>query len=140
MRRLFKLPFARVVAPAAFAMSSIIVYWTTWPYTAYALIAIIIGLVLYTIGKARGLYSIGDVRHGVWIVVYSAVMIVLSYLGSFGINYIKFPLDLILVILASLIAFYWGVRSGYKTQELKELLVHEKKSASQNPTARRSKD
>jgi amino acid transporter len=136
MRRLFRLPFARVVAPTAFAMSSIIVYWTTWPYTAYALIAIIIGLVLYTIGKARGLYSIGDVRHGVWIIVYSAVMIVLSYLGSFGVDYIKFPLDMVFVILASLVAFYWGVRSGYKTEELKELLAQEKGLASKMATKR----
>jgi amino acid transporter len=137
MKRLFKLPFARVVAPAAFAMSSIIVYWTTWPYTAYALIAIIIGVFLYSFGRARGSYSIGDVRHGIWIVVYSGLMIVLSYLGSFGIGYIMFPWDMVLVVLASLGAFYWGVSSGYKTEELKELLAHEAKNSSQKQAIRK---
>jgi amino acid transporter len=130
LRRSFRLPFAKVLAPTAFAMSSIIVYWTTWPYTAFALIAIIIGLAFYSIGKSRGVYPIGDVKHGIWIVVYSAVMIVLSYLGSFGINYIAFPLDMILVIVASLLAFHWGIRSGYKTEELKELLAHEARTSS----------
>jgi hypothetical protein len=95
------------------------------------LVAIVIGLVLYTFGRSRGGYPISDVRHGIWIVVYSGVMILLSFLGSFGIDYVPFPLDMVVVVLASLVAFYWGVRSGYRTEELKELEAHEARTASQ---------
>ncbi len=129
MKRSFKVPFAKLFAPVAFVMSGIIVYWTTWPYTGYAFIAMIIGLVLYVFGRVRGSYPIRDVRQGIWIVVYSVVMIVLSFLGSFGGNYITFPWDMILVVLVSLFAFYWGVSSGYKTEELKKLLAHESKTS-----------
>jgi hypothetical protein len=42
-------------------MASLIVYWTTYPYTLYAFIAIILGLILFAIARSRGAYPVNDI-------------------------------------------------------------------------------
>jgi amino acid transporter len=130
LKRGFKLPFANVMALLAFVMASLIVYWTTWPYTAYAFLAILIGVAVFFATKVkRGSFPYEDVKRGLWIVVYSLTIIAVSYLGSYGIDYIKFPLDFCVVAIMSVIFFFWGVRSGYETPELRELKKQEQVSS-----------
>jgi len=54
-------------------------------------------------------------------VVYSAVMVVLSYVGSYGQGYIPFPWDFLVVVIVALIFYAWGTNSGYETEDLKAL-------------------
>jgi hypothetical protein len=59
-----------------------------------------------------------------WLVVYIAAILLISYLGDKnfgGIGVIAFPYDNIAVAAVSLICFYWGVASGTETKELAEL-------------------
>jgi amino acid transporter len=121
MRRTFRLPAAGIIAPLGFIMASLIVYWTTYPYTLYAFIAIILGLILFAIARSRGAYPVNDIAKGSWIVVYSAVMVVLSYVGSYGQGYIPFPWDFLVVVIVALIFYAWGTNSGYETEDLKAL-------------------
>lgn len=126
LRREFKLPFARFLAPLAFVMASLIVYWTTWPYTAYAFLIILLGVAVFFATRVRTVtFSSNDVKRGLWIVVYSLAIVALSYLGSYGRNYITFPMDFVIVAIMSVMFYYWGIRSGYETQELRRLKEQE---------------
>jgi amino acid transporter len=126
LKRDFKVPAVKIVAPLAFIMSSLTVYWTTWPYTGYTLIALLMGLGIFMISNSRGAYPESDVRQGIWIVTYSVALTVVSYMGSYGIRLIPLPFDFLLVGILSVICFYWGVRSGYKTDRLRRILAQEK--------------
>lgn len=125
LKRSFRVPMVRVVAPIAFVMASLIVYWTTWPYTGYSLVAFMLGLIFFMLSRSRGAYHMSDVRRGMWIVVYSILLAAVSYLGSYGIGLIPFPLDFGAVIVFALGFFYWGVRSGFNTDELRGMVEQE---------------
>ncbi|MGH9917898.1 MAG: APC family permease, partial [Nitrososphaerales archaeon] len=125
LKRSFRVPLAKVVAPVAFIMSSLIVYWTTWPYTGYSVAAFMLGLVVLMLSRRRAENHKGDAGRGLWIVVYSVIIAIISYLGSYGIDIIKFPFDFGAVVLSALACFYWGVRSGFKTDELRGLIEQE---------------
>ncbi|MEM3185316.1 MAG: APC family permease [Conexivisphaerales archaeon] len=137
LKRSYRLPAANVMAPLGFIMATLIVYWTGWPYTLYAFIAIILGLIAYAVARSRGSYKISDIKQGIWIVIYSIVMVILSYFGSYGPTssapypgnflassvsaVIPFPYDFIPVIVVSIIFYIWGSHSGYETDELKKI-------------------
>ncbi len=125
LKRSFRVPMARVVAPTAFVMSSLILYWTTWPYTGYALLAFTLGLGLFLLSRARGAYPSSDIRRGLWIAVYAAAVTLVSYLGSYGAGVIPFPYDFAVVAALGVGFFFWGDRSGFKTKELEGLVEQE---------------
>ncbi len=125
LKRSFRVPAARIVAPLAFVTSSLVVYWTTWPFTGYSLVALIIGLGIFMFYHLRSAYKKSDINRGVWIVVFSILLTALSYLGSYGVNIIPLPLDFVAVGILSLVCFYWGVRSGYQTEQLNRVLREE---------------
>jgi amino acid transporter len=125
LKRSFKVPAINIVAPLAFIMSGLTVYWTTWPYTGYSLTALFIGLGIFMYSNSRGAYPESDIRRGVWIVIYSIALTIISYLGSYGIKVIPLPLDFVLVGVLSIVCYYWGVRSGYKTDRLRRILAQE---------------
>jgi len=95
-------------------------------HTGYAFLAILVGVAVFfaTRGKTK-LFTNQDVKRGLWIVVYSVALVAVSYLGSYGANYIRFPLDFGVVIILSVLFFYWGIRSGYETKELRQLKKQE---------------
>ncbi len=126
LRRSFRTPMARVVAPVAFVMSSLIVYWTTWPYTGYSLAAFILGLVVFMLTRPGGTHRSGEVRKGVWIVVYSVALTIVSYVGSYGIGLVPFPVDFGVVAVLGAACFYWGASNGFQTDELKRLVEQER--------------
>jgi amino acid transporter len=126
LRRSFRVPSVRLVAPVSFVMSSLVVYWTTWPYTGYSLAAFILGLAVFMLSRPKGSYRQGEVKRGLWIVVYSVVLTTVSYLGSYGVGLIPFPLDFGVVAVIALACFYWGARSGFMTRELSGLVEQEK--------------
>jgi amino acid transporter len=121
MKRGFRVPMAGLVAPVAFVMSSLIFYWTTWPYTGYSVVAFMTGFLLFGLAKSRGSYPSSDVRQGSWLVVYSVVLAALSYAGSYGTGALRFPFDFVVVGAVSLGFYYWGIHSGFESHELKGL-------------------
>ena len=84
--RLFRLPAASLVAPAAFVVASEIVLFTGWAVVWKLIVAILIGFALLTLSmltdaSARTLSL--DWRSAVWLWPYLAGMGVISYLSSF---------------------------------------------------------
>ncbi len=126
-RRPFKLNGSGIIAPTAFAIGTLIVYFTGWVTDSKLLIAILLGVVLYAIAAAVSPNSIQrpdgqSVKSGVWLIVYLLAMLGMTYVGSSKLgelkNIIPYPMDLIVVIILALIFFYWGVASGYRTKDV----------------------
>jgi len=126
LARPFRLRGLGIWSPIAFVIAGLIIYWSGWSVDSIVLIVILFGLLLYAYGTTSfaedlSLFSGKYLKAGVWLVVYIVFMLLMTYFGSsnFGAPHqlIPYPLDLIVVIAASLAAYYWGVASGIPTPE-----------------------
>jgi amino acid transporter len=124
-RRPYTLGGMSIIAPIAFVIGSLIVYWTGWNTDWKLLVAILVGVVLYFVFSylvMRDEITPPDgqsLKAGLWLVVYLLVLLGESYFGSaqFGApgNVVRYPWDLLMVIVLALVFYYWGVASGIKT-------------------------
>jgi hypothetical protein len=130
-KRPFRLGGASVIAPVAFVIGSLIVYFTGWATDSKLLIAILIGVVLYLVVSAFPSSTVErptgqSIKSGLWMVVYLLAMLGMVYFGSSKLNELKnvipYPLDLVVVIVLSIIFFYWGVASGFRTDDVGEAI------------------
>lgn len=131
LHRPYRLGGSKIIAPLAFIVGSLIIYWTGWRTDSKLLLAFLIGIVVYFIfavsmPKQIDRPSWQSIKAGIWIVVYLIVLLIMSYLGSNTLgelkNIIHYPWDVLIVICCSLVFYYWGVASGYKTPALEETL------------------
>lgn len=123
--RPMKLGGIKWIAPLAFIVGSLIIYWSGWPTTAYALVAILLGSLIYWYYFVKNNFQAKDLKAGVWLVIYLLVMIVLSYVGDKnfgGQGILAAPWDSIAVAVAGLIFYYYGVSQGVETDEVRQIL------------------
>jgi amino acid transporter len=103
----------RWIAPVSFAIASAIIYWSKWDSLRVMLPLALVGVVIFALSRRHRAQLLKNIRGSLWLVVYLVVLIALSGLGSFGgAKVLPAPWDTILVVLASLVIFRWGVRSG----------------------------
>lgn len=110
-----------------FIAGMLIIYWTGWPNDLYIGLGLGVGLLIYAYYFIRNHLPIEDLRSGIWLVVLTLFMILMSYLGSSsfgGSNVIRYPYDLIVVIVASVGFFYWAIASGRETKEVRDHLAN----------------
>ncbi len=114
-----RIPGMKLIAPVAFIVISLIVYWSRWPLTGEVLLVIFLGLAIYLyyqlISKQK---TLPHLKSGVWFVCYLLAMACLSWLGSHqfgGIDLIKKPYDQIAVIVVAIIFYRWSIQSAWKT-------------------------
>ncbi len=111
----FRLPVGRIIRPAAFIVTTFLVYWFGWPYTLYVIGLALLGIPIYAI-YARKLGTIYEsAKAALWYFGYLAMLLVFSYLGSHafgGIGFIREPFDLVGVMAAALMFYYAGVKSA----------------------------
>ena len=108
-------PGLRWIAPLSFVVAGEFVYWSGWHDLRIALPLVFVGvplfLALWRSGPAGSLLS--ELRSGAWLVIYLAILTLLSWLGSFsGSGRLPAPYDSIVVAVVSLVFFWWAVRSG----------------------------
>lgn len=116
------MPFAtvrgmRILAPAAFVLASLILYWATWKELRIALPVLLVGAVVYGIQQYRGGVDWLDVRVGVWLVAYLAGILGMSAIGSKdfgGAGLISAPWDSVIVALIGVAGYEWGVRGAVR--------------------------
>lgn len=127
MERPFKLGGMGVIAPLAFIAASLIAFWSGWSVLWLLIVMIVGSLVLYFAFADKD-DSISsrlkiDFMATIWLFVYYAFMLVMSYIGSFGPadksgnhphQLIAGPWDSVIVAIGSLLFFYWGVASALK--------------------------
>lgn len=113
-----------VIAPVGFIFASLILYWARWPLTGEVIFVMIVGLPIYFYYQAKQGFKgySKQFRAGIWFITYLLFMAFVSYLGSSkfgGINAIPYGWDMLVVAIAALVFYSWGVRSGWMTEYMK---------------------
>ena len=111
------------IAPAAFMLASLILYWAKWPLTGQVLFVMVVGLPIFLYYQAKDRWKdFGrHLKSGLWLVVYLLFMMAASYFGSTkfgGIGVLPYGVDMIVVAVASLVFYAWGIRSGLRTSDV----------------------
>lgn len=116
MKRPFKPSYMSWLAPFAFVLTSLAIYWTMWPTTIQVIIVILLGLPIYLYYEIRYRHAMGvkDLQNCYWMLAYLVFISIISYVGSNGFggqNWIKYPWDFVVIIICSLLFYRWAVAS-----------------------------
>ena len=108
--------YMKWLAPFAFVVTGLAIYWTMWPTTVQVIFVIALGLPIYLYYEWR--YQKTNwrqqLRSAAWLICYMAFISLISYAGSEGFggqNWIPYPFDFIVIILVSLFFYAWAVNS-----------------------------
>jgi amino acid transporter len=124
-RRPFVLKGGRVLAPISFIAANLLVYWSGWGTVWRLLAVLVLGYILMAISLVTSPANRRPALHWrttAWMWPYLIGMAVISYLGQYGggISLIPLWLDIVVVIVFSLIIFYWAVASVRPVAEVRE--------------------
>ncbi|KRM90550.1 APC family permease [Fructilactobacillus florum] len=113
----------KIMAPLAFVLASLAIYWAMWPTTMEVIIVIALGLPFYFFyeGKLNWSNTKQKFAGSWWMIAYLCFMAGFSYIGSTpfgGQNWIHYPFDFLVIILMALVFYYWGVHSYQNTAEM----------------------
>lgn len=114
--RPFKMPYAELIAPLAFYICNLLIYWTGWQTVSRLLIALAIGLAIFVIRypKLKSQQPNLHISRAFWLIVYFVGLGVLSYLGSFGQgkSILTFGADFIVIAIFSIFIYLLAIRSA----------------------------
>jgi amino acid transporter len=85
--RVYRLPFATVLAPLGFVCATWIIYWSGWQTYTTLMVAMLIGYALMAVSWAFKLNPRTpkmDWEAAMWIVPYFVGLLLISYFGTFG--------------------------------------------------------
>ncbi len=123
--RPFRLPASRMLCFITFYVCNLLAYWTGWETIWRLMLAIVLGLVLFSWYRRRikDDVSITD-RSARWLPPYFLGMAVISYLGNFGggLGIIGFGWDFIVVALFSVVVMVYAYRSSLDKISVQRLL------------------
>ena len=123
--RPFKLPAGEVLAPIAFIVANLVIYWTGWDILWKLLVAIALGFVLLAIGHVVNPSELTpslDWRGGSWLWPYLGGMAVISYIGAEdfgGIGAIPFGWDILVVAAFSLAIYFYAMSVRLTPEEVR---------------------
>ncbi len=114
--RPFRVRAFGIIGPVSFMVSALIVYWSGWNTLSWLLGLQIVMFVVYVMCKGKvpehTVSLAQQVKSSLWLIAFYALIILFSWLGSFGgLNVIGHPWDTVLVAAMSLGIYYWGARS-----------------------------
>ena len=117
MPRPFRVRGFGVLGPLSFVVAALIVYWSGWSVLCWLLrlqVVLFASYVAYQAWRRVGRDVLArDVRCSAWLIGFYLLMIVASWLGSFGGRaLIAGPWDSLLAAAVALAACYWGERTG----------------------------
>ena len=117
-KRPFKLPFANVLAPIAFVVSNLLVFWSGWTAVEIIIPLDFAGILLVVVHNHYTKLDVKYALYGIWMPIYLIFILFMSYIGSsfFGVsNIIPFPYDSLVFIIVTLIFYVLGVNLGVKS-------------------------
>jgi amino acid transporter len=117
MHRPFRVRGFALLGPLSFVIAALIVYWSGWGTLSWLLGLQLVLYVAYVAWTARdGSRRAGlvrDVRASLWLIGFYALMIVLSWAGTFGgAGWIGSPWDSLVAAAIALLIYAWGARCG----------------------------
>jgi amino acid transporter len=120
LHRPLRVPGLPLLAPLAFVLATLMLFWARWPHTGQIMLLLILPLPVYLYYQAKGDWrDFGrQMRASWWLFAYLTSITVLSWAGSKefgGQDYIHYGWDQLSVAAASLAFYFWGVRSGWRT-------------------------
>ncbi|NVO55084.1 APC family permease [Rhodobacteraceae bacterium B1Z28] len=125
--RSIRIPAVKLVAVSAFAIATLIVYWSGWDTIWRLGIALIVGMALLLV-RFRNRLDEMDVTEALWLVPYLSGIGLISYLGQFGEGaqkQIPFGWDIALCALFSSIIFGLAVRSSLALEKFEKYIAEE---------------
>jgi amino acid transporter len=126
LHRPLRVPGLPVLAPLAFVLATLMLYWARWPHTGEIILLLILPLPLYFYYQAAGDWrDFGrNLSGALWLIVYFATIASLSWAGSKefeGHDYLGYGWDQLCVVVAAAVFYVWGLRSGWTTPALEAL-------------------
>jgi len=120
LHRPLRVPGLPLLAPTAFVLASLMLYWARWPHTGEIILLLILPLPIYFYYQAQGAWrDFGrNLRAAWWLIAYFVAIAALSWAGSKefeGNGLLAYGWDQACVALAALFFYAWGVRSGWST-------------------------
>jgi amino acid transporter len=120
LHRPLRVPGLAVLAPVAFVLATLMLFWARWPHTGEIMLLLILPMpvYLYYQAKADWLNFARPLRAAWWLIGYLLVITALSWAGSKqfeGHDYIGYGWDQLCVAIAAVIFYSWGVQSGWRT-------------------------
>ncbi|HEV2377402.1 MAG TPA: APC family permease [Streptosporangiaceae bacterium] len=124
--RPYRMPAARVLAPIAFIIANLIIYWSGFETLWKLGIAMVVGYVLIGLSMAFDKDRPPlDWKAAQWLPVYLIVMGLISWQGQYGpdnTGRIGFGWDILVVTLFSLGIYYWAQFARLPREEMLELV------------------
>jgi len=123
--RPLRLPLMGLIAPFAFVCASLVLFWAKWPLTGHIILLMVVALPVYFYYQRKtGFAGWGrDLKAAWWLIGYLPSMAVMSLIGSKefgGSGLLPYGWDMATVALVSLLYYYVGVHTGYRTDYLDE--------------------
>lgn len=117
-QRPFKLPFAQILAPIAFIIANLLVYWSGWSAVEIIIPLDFAGILLVLVYNHYTKIDMKYAMYGIWMPVYLIFILIMSRIGSSlfgGLNYIAFPYDSVVFIIVTLVFYIVGLNLGVKS-------------------------
>jgi len=121
-----RLPGMTVIAPFAFIVSALVIYWVPWSELLLTMPIVGVGLIWYAVNYVIQKHGVGEVVGGLWLVVYLIVVYAMSYVGDYGgLGLIPAPWDSVVLAVLAAGLYLWGTQSGARYMQGKPELVEE---------------
>ena len=126
MKMPLQVTWLKVISPVSFVLMSYVLYWARWPLTGEVVFIMLIGFPIYLYYQVK--YKGDTWRHltaGLWLVGYLVAMFLVSYLGEKtygGTGLLHGAFAYVIITLVAAVAYYYGLRSGWKTRPMSQFL------------------
>jgi amino acid transporter len=127
--RPYRMPGAVVVAPLAFILANLIIYWSGFEVLWKLGVAIIIGYLLILMHFSDNPHAPKvNWKKSAWLGTYLAGMSLISWVGQFGpenTGRLPFWWDMLVLAAFSLVIYYWAMNSALTRSEMEEAIAEQ---------------
>ena len=110
-----RLPGIAWIAPVAFVISTLVLFWVQWAQLIVVAPIIAIGVVIYLISHFAKKRAAAELLGGVWFIAWMAFIYAASFVGSYGgKGRLPEPWGSIIVAVVSVGFYAWGIASGVR--------------------------
>ncbi len=122
--RPFKVPLIGVIAPLAFIISTLVIYWSGWDTVWRLGICLVFGLVILLIRVQQTRGQNMDLREAQWLIPYLLGICAVSYLGDFGggVSVLPFGWDMLVCAVFGYFIYVYAVRCHLPPEKFQHYL------------------